>query len=172
MFTPSVAQAAPIIGSIGFSGDWAPNGGTIATTNAVNILGDDANVDVSNGDFAGFVAVDDVAIYNDFTFNPSTAVAGLWSVGGFTFDLATSSIALQNAQFLILSGTGTVSGNGFDATPGVWTWSGDSTGSAVVFSSTTTTEGQVPEPVTLLLFGAGLAAASAGIRRKHQRHSA
>jgi hypothetical protein len=53
MFTPSVAQAAPIIGSIGFSGDWAPNGGTIATTNAVNILGDDANVEKSTPDAAG-----------------------------------------------------------------------------------------------------------------------
>jgi hypothetical protein len=172
LLSPSVAQADPIIGSIGFSGVWAPDGGTVATTTGVDIVGDVAVVLAVSGDFAPFVTpIVDTATYNDFTFSPSTATPGLWSVGGFTFDLATSSIVLQNSLGITLSGTGTVSGNGFDPTSGVWSWSGDNTGSTVVFSSTTTTEDQVPEPASLLLFGTGLAAAAAGLRRR-QRHKA
>ena len=41
-----------------------------------------------------------------YIFTPPTATPGLWSVGGFTFDLDESTVVLQNADFLIISGTG------------------------------------------------------------------
>jgi hypothetical protein len=37
-------------------------------------------------------------------------------VGGFTFNLISSAIVLQNSQFLNVRLTGTASGNGFDTT--------------------------------------------------------
>jgi hypothetical protein len=56
-------------------------------------------------------------------FNPSTPTPGLWSVGGFTFDLLMSTIVTQNANFLTITGTGTITGNGFDPTSGTWAFS-------------------------------------------------
>ena len=49
-------------------------------------------------------------------FHPSTATPGLWSVGGFTFDLISATVVTQTATFLNITGTGTVSGNGFEDT--------------------------------------------------------
>ena len=48
-----------------------------------------------------------------WNFN-SGPLAGLWSVGGFTFNLTASSIVMQGNGFLTVSGTGTITGNGFD----------------------------------------------------------
>jgi hypothetical protein len=45
-----------------------------------------------------------------------TATPGLWSVGGFTFDLLSATVLVQNAKTLSIEGTGIVSGNGFDPT--------------------------------------------------------
>jgi hypothetical protein len=58
-----------------------------------------------------------------WVFNPSTPTPGLWSVGGFTFDLLSSTIVTQNSNFLNISGTGIVSGNGLDATAMEWSFS-------------------------------------------------
>jgi hypothetical protein len=56
-------------------------------------------------------------------FDPSTPTPGLWSVGGFTFDLLSSTIVTQNAAFLRVTGTGIVSGNGFEPTAMGWSFS-------------------------------------------------
>ena len=66
---------------------------------------------INPGDEATFAA--------PWSFN-SGPVAGLWSVGGFTFDLTSSTIQLQNSQFLNVTGTGILRGNGYDPTPGKW----------------------------------------------------
>jgi len=74
-------------------------------------------------------------------FNPSTATPGLWSVGGFTFDLTSATILTQNTRFLNISGVGTVSGNGFDATHAHWAFTvqnaGGGTGDFFSFSANT-----------------------------------
>jgi hypothetical protein len=60
--------------------------------------------------------------------------AALWSVGGFTFDLTASSIVKQGNGFLAVSGTGTISGNGFNPTPGSWRLSTQNAPANNVFS--------------------------------------
>jgi hypothetical protein len=61
-------------------------------------------------------------------FNPSTPTPGLWSVGGFTFDLLSSTIVTQNAGLLAITGTGIVRGNGFDPTAMDWSFTTQSSG--------------------------------------------
>jgi hypothetical protein len=70
-----------------------------------------------NGSTATFVA--------PWRFNtpPGPPIPGFWSVGGFTFDLATSHIVSQGGGFLTVSGSGTTSGNGFDPTAMNWSFS-------------------------------------------------
>jgi hypothetical protein len=61
-------------------------------------------------------------------FNPSTPTPALWSVGGFTFNLLSSTIVTQNASFLSIKGTGIVSGNGFEPTAMDWAFTTQSSG--------------------------------------------
>jgi hypothetical protein len=65
---------------------------------------------------------------NSWIFNPSTATPGLWSVGGFTFDLLSATVLVQNSKTLSIEGTGTVSGNGFDPTAMDWSFTTQSSG--------------------------------------------
>ena len=115
-------QAAPITGTISLGGAVRFDTNSLATATKVNIWFDDQNnaghstVQAGNtGDFSGDRFGTQATMHNGWKFNPSTPTPGLWSVGGFTFDLASSTIVTQTASFLSVSGTGIVSGNGFDA---------------------------------------------------------
>src|SRR5678815_3333339 len=116
------AQAVMLEGAITFAGGAKFDTGSLATATRVNLF---KNVTVmsEDGDFAAFVNDDDpVAMAAPYIFTPSTPTDDLWSVGGFTFDLASSTVVLQNADFLLISGTGTITGNGFDPTEGTWSF--------------------------------------------------
>ena len=96
-------------------------------------------------------------------FNPSTPTPHLWSVAGFTFNLMSSTIVIQNASFLAISGHGIVTGPpGFDATTMDWAFSTQSAGGAthMVFSfSANGTAASVPDGgATVMLLGAALGA--------------
>jgi len=66
----------------------------------------------------------------------------LWIVGGFTFDLATSTITQQGNGLLAVSGTGTISGHGFNNTPGSWRFSTQNPPANNVFSFSASTTAQ------------------------------
>src|SRR4030095_7655965 len=82
----------------------------------------------ATGDFAGIAAGTQATMAQAWVFNPSTPTPGLWIVGGFTFDLASCTIDNQTAKDLTISGTGTVSGNGFDATTMTWMFTSQNAG--------------------------------------------
>jgi len=154
VFGASPASAALIIGDITMSGDFAPTGGTnLSDATGIDFLGDDFNVDGANGDFAAVIGL--TGSIQDFQFNPlaPSPVDPLWSVGGFTFVLDAISVDFQNESFLLLSGTGVLTGVGFDDTSGIWNLSGNSAGALFNFSAGSTL---VPVPGSLLLFGSAL----------------
>lgn len=163
------ASALPLLnGSISYTGNWNPINAAnavvgISSATGIDFLGTSDILDTLDvtGDFAALLG--QVVTPTDFQFTPSpiTPVTPLWTADNgvtfFSFNLEDIDIVLQNSNFLVLSGAGTFFANGYDPTPGTWEFSGN----RATFSAT----GAVPEPATMLLFGAGLAGL-AGFRRK------
>ena len=111
-----------INGNITFAGAAIFDTNSLMTATRVNTF---KNVTVmsEDGDFASSVSDGDaVVMAQPYIFSPSTPTPGLWSVGGFTFDLATSTVDFRSSQALFITGTGTISGNGFMDTPGTWSF--------------------------------------------------
>jgi len=136
------AQATPIQGIINFGGAVQLNGPFATATAVTNWL--NAHVEAgTTGDFAG-IAVNTPVAMSSWTFAPSTPTPSLWSVGGFTFDLLSSTVVTHNNQFLTISGSGIVSGNGFDATAMEWSFSIQNRG-GTIFSFSATNGVAVPD---------------------------
>lgn len=128
------AEAIPINGSITFNGGAVYDTSSLATATRVNAFSN-VKVTSSDGDFGTFTNPGDpVTMASPWIFSPSTPTPALWSVGGFTYDLASATVMLQTADFLFIEGTGTVSGNGFDPTPGTWSFTSQSPSANGVFS--------------------------------------
>ena len=111
-----------------------------------------------------------VTLAASWIFNPSTPTPGLWSVGGFSFDLDTATIDTQNSHLLSITGTGTLSGAGFDPTPGTWAFSAQSAAgihqASFTFSADTNTGPGVPDGGSAVaLLGIALVGLE-GLRRK------
>lgn len=110
---PQVIIAASITGNIGFSGAAQLDSTSVLTATRV-VSWIDNTVRASSGDFASIAADTSVAMAANWNFN-SGAVNNFWTVGGFTFNLA-SSTATLNGQFLDVALNGTVTGNGYSPT--------------------------------------------------------
>ena len=123
------AQATPIAGNINFAGAVQFNTTSLATASRVVTWFDSfanpghSTVQVGGtGDFAAIAPGTQANMTQPWIFSSSTPTPGLWSVGGFTFDLLSSTIVTQDASNLSISGTGIVSGNGFDPTNMDWSF--------------------------------------------------
>ncbi len=138
------AQATPITGNINFAGSVQFDTNFANATRVVTWL------DIFNN--AGFTSVapggtgdlgiapgTQATMAQPWIFNPSTPTPGLWSVGGFTFDLLASTVVTHNAQFLSITGTGIVSGNGFDPTNMEWSFTTQNMGGTTFSFSATGT---------------------------------
>ena len=160
--TPALC-ATPITGSIDFGGVVTFDTMSLATATRVNMW-NSSFVLQDSGSFSSISSGTNVTMAAPWIFNsgtssvpmPGPATAHLWQVGGFNFDLSTSVVATQTANFLNVTGTGTITGNGFDATPGTWSFtSSDSSGQQQTTFGFQTETAAVPEPGTLTLLAVG-----------------
>ena len=132
-----------------------------------------SNVAGVTGTYVGLVSLGDQAtMATPWIFNPSTPTPSLWSVDGFTFDLTSATIVTQNATFLNITGVGTVSGNGFDATPARWAFTVQNAGGGTgdFFSFSANTASNVPDGGSAVaLLGISLVAIEFVRRKLHSR---
>ena len=142
------AQAAPPIkGTIEFAGSVMFDSSALQNVTQVlewrDVFGNGpvfTNVAATTRDFSAFVAIGDQAtMATPWVFHPSTFTPALWHVGGFTFSLDSATVLSQTANFLNITGTGTISGNGFKDTAATWAFTvqnaGDGIGDFFSFSA-------------------------------------
>src|SRR2546423_8495557 len=114
------ANAIPFSGNINFTGGVTLD--SSAGTASQVLTWTSASVLAVDGSFIPFVAAgNSVAISAPWSFN-SGAIANFWTVGGFTFDLIGSVITSQTPNSVSVSGSGTLTGHGFDPSVGTWTF--------------------------------------------------
>ena len=145
----SQPQAVPITGTITIRGGAHPNTTSVNTatqvTNWLNGNNQPPTVVSRSGSFASVSVGAPVTMTAPWNFN-SGPLPALWSVGGFTYNLTASSIVMQANGFLNVSGTGTITGNGFTATPGSWKFSTQNPPANGVFSFSASTTASSPTP--------------------------
>jgi VPDSG-CTERM motif len=157
------AQAVQITGDIVMGGTLAFNGPLATATQVTHWFAVGTNNDGFStvfgvtDDLASFISVsDEAAMAQPWDFGSGGPQAGLWSVGGFTFDLASSTIVTQIPGFLNVTGIGTIGGNGFDPTQGQFTLTVTTLNTRFVFGAITNT---VPDGgTTVMLLGAAISA--------------
>jgi hypothetical protein len=154
---PQQAQATLITGDITFNGIVTYDSISLGSATRV-VTWNSSNVSSSSGNFAAFTFVGQlVTMAATYSFSPSTPTPGLWSVGGFTFDLISTTIVSQSNSFLNLIGTGFVSGNGFDPTPFRWSFASTSAGGSHTTFGFTSDATAVPDGgITVTLLGVAL----------------
>ena len=134
-------EAAPINGTITIRGGAELNTGSVNTATQVigwlNGSGAMPTVVSRSGSFTSVPAGATVAMTAPWTFG--SGQPALWSVGGFTFNLTTSSIVQQGNGFLSVTGTGTITRTGFVPTPGTWRFSTQNPSANGVFSFSAST---------------------------------
>ncbi len=119
-------QANPITGTIGFTGRVVLDTDSAATATQVSSWVN-PTVNGTSGSFTSVANGTAATITQPWSFNTGL-MTSFWSAGGFTFDLAGSSITSQGGNpgttaYLNVSGYGLVSGNGYEATTMIWNFS-------------------------------------------------
>lgn len=115
------------------------------------------------GDFSPTVTSGETGTIEDFSFD-TAGINNFIDMEGWVFNLQSVTIITQTSNSLQLLGTGSVSGNGFDATAANWSFSTNTIGSY------STTISAVPVPAAIWLFGSGLLGL-AGIARRRNIHT-
>jgi len=100
----------------------------------------------------------------------SVPVLGLWSGGGFTFDLLSLIIDFRSATQFTASGTGIITAAGFDPTPGTWTLAITGNGPVIGFAAgSEAVVASVPDGGSTLMLLAGALGALGWSHRRSRR---
>jgi hypothetical protein len=172
-------QATPIVGNIGFTGRAQLN--TASASTATSVVGwVNTRVNGTDGAFTSVADNTAVAFLAPWFFSTPNAgnVGGLgfinnfWSVGGFTFQLLSSSVVAQggvagSTGYVTVSGTGIVSGNNYENTILSWSFTSQdpslgSTSPSFTFSASSNSLPDGGATVALL----GIALSGVGLLRK------
>jgi hypothetical protein len=117
-------QATPLSGNIGFTGQVELNNSSPGNSSGVTMWLN-PTVNGTSGAFAGLNGM--AATFTPtWTFNTASTISPFWSVDGFTFVLTSSAIVVQGFSgglgYVVVDGTGTVTGPGYTTTPMIWTF--------------------------------------------------
>jgi hypothetical protein len=113
------------------------------------------------GSFSGIACADNCGTINDIPDVTNFTGPVYTLTSGLTFALTSPATVTRIAQTpgslatLILSGTGSFSGGGFDVTPAIFTLTAQGN-NVTTFSASTISTVAVPEPISAALFGVGL----------------
>ncbi len=160
----TASASLQMVGELGFTGKFSPDSTPLSTATAITFQS--AEIVAATGDFDGITI--GALPFTGFTFNPALAppLVELWSKDGFSFDMTSVYIDLQTDTNLVLSGGGTLIGEGFTDTPGRFNFSGNTLGALFTFSAGNASDGaHAPEPTSLLVWG-GLIAVGLMVKRR------
>lgn len=119
------ANAVQITGDIDFQGNVTLDTNSFGTATSViqfrngqtGVAGG-LTVTDATGSFSSITLGSFAAFATPYSFRPGSPYPNFWQVGGFNFNLLSSTVVTQNAFFIEVHGTGIVTGNGYDPTPG------------------------------------------------------
>jgi hypothetical protein len=169
---PTTAMAIPITGSIGFTGTIQDvvNWQTVQSIMFVSAETECPGV-TCTGTYAAVADAVPVTFASPFNFGAGPfPINNLWSFGTFAFDLASVTSIVRSGTTesggIVITGNGTLRAAGLDNTPGVFSFSANSTLTEFRFGATNEAIPQVPDGgSTLGLLGLGLLGLSS-LRRK------
>lgn len=163
------AQAAKINGRIDFAGSVMFDASALQNVTQVmewkDVFGNGpnlSNVAVTSGNFSGVPLGTQATMATPWVFvNPTP---GLWSIpavfGGFTFNLLSATVVMQDATFLNIRGTGIITAPGFEDTAARWAFTvqnaGGAAGEFFSFSANTASQGVPDGGSAVALLGMGL----------------
>ena len=168
-------QANQINGSITFGGNATLDADASVATEVLSWHGfgntGSPFVTGASYDFATFITpgpLTTVAIVAPWSFN-SGPISSFWTVGGFTFNLTSSTISSQGVGGVLVTGIGSISGNGFDITEGTWNFSTQPGGIGTTFSFSASSTAVPDGGNTLMLLGSALSVLGFGVFRKSRK---
>ena len=123
---PVITASNAIEGTIQFGGSAHFDTNSLLTATTVMSWINTHVEDGATGDFSGIPMNTPATFGAPWVF--TAPKLGLWSVGGFAFDLLSATVVTQTAKTLTVEGTGKVSANGFDPTAMAWSFTTQSAG--------------------------------------------
>ena len=170
-------QAVSITGAMAFAGqvtydNSSPGNATQVTSWTSTYVSSDSGTFAAPSPFAVKTGPSSAVTFTHtaWSFNTSSPISDFWSVGGFTFQLLSSFVVSQGGTpgvngFVVVDGTGIVSGNGYTPTTMSWSFTSQDLGSGTspkrwTFNSTAnSTSGPATVPdsgMTAMLLGIAL----------------